>query len=158
MSQPIQGYSSYPREALGLASAARGNEGMLRTSAPEIPNREDNGPESMPEQNPQPFNNRNMEIQNIQQNTMSQIPQAEAAAIQGVRNQVRQGSQAEFDAITLREEYKSAALSQLPNSAVNAMADPRVAANTERAVLETRRQEPFANATMNPQFTSKYPV
>ena len=64
MAQPIQGYGTYAREALGLASSARGNEGMLRNSAPAgMYNREYSGPESMPEVNPQPFNN-NMTLQN----------------------------------------------------------------------------------------------
>ena len=157
MAQPIQGYGTYAREALGLASAARGNEGMLRNSAPAgMYNREDSGPESMPEINPQPYNNENMKLQNQQQNVMSMIPQAEAAAIQGVRNNVRRGSQAEFDAITLREEYKGAVSSQMPNTALNAMADPDTSRAVERAVLETQRQEPFANATMNPQHVAKY--
>ena len=157
MAQPIQGYGTYAREALGLASAARGNEGMLRNSAPAgMYNREDSGPESMPEINPQPYNNNNMTLQNQQQNVMSMIPQAEAAAIQDVRNNVRRGSQAEFDAITLREDYKGAVASKMQNTALNAMADPQTSVAVNKAVLDTQRQEPFANASMSPQHIRQY--
>jgi len=156
MAQPIRAANSYPREALGLASAARGNEGMLRTSAPEMYNREDSGPMSMSDVNPQSFNNARMELQNIQQNVVSQVPQAEASAIQEVRNNVRRGSQQEFDAVSKMEEYKASVLSQMPNTATNAMADPRTTAAVEKSVLETRRQEPFAIASANPQHSLKY--
>ena len=150
MAQPIQGYSSYSREALGLASAARGNGGMLRTSAPEVDNMADTGAESK-FVNPQPFNNQNMMRQNVEQNTMAMVPQAEANAIQQVRNERRKASQQEFDAITLREEYKATALEALPHQNVSRMADPQTAAIVGRAVAQQKGLEPFANATMNPQ-------
>ena len=93
------GSNPYAEEALSLASMARGNQGMLRTSAPV-------GNERMlsevatdkVEINDQSDKNLQYLGQNQKQNVLSAIPQAEANAIRGVRKSAVDMSQAEYKA------------------------------------------------------------
>ena len=93
------GQNPYAEEALAAASMARNQGGMLRTSAP-IGNERmlSSGMTDKVEVNDQPEKNTVMTQQNIKQNMMSAIPQAQANAVRGLRkNQVDQ-SQAEYKA------------------------------------------------------------
>ena len=93
------GQNPYAEEALAAASMARNQGGMLRTSAPIGPERLlSTGMTDKVEINEQPEKNANYSSQNIKQNTMSAISQAQANAIQGYRKETADLSQAEYKA------------------------------------------------------------
>ena len=93
------GQNPYAEEALAAASIARNQGGMLRTSAP-IGNERmlSTGMSDKVEINEQPEKNANYSSQNVKQNMMSAIPQAQASAIQGQRKNNADLSQAEYKA------------------------------------------------------------
>ena len=93
------GQNPYAEEALAAASIARNQGGMLRTSAP-IGNERmlSTGMTDKVEINEQPEKNANYSSQNIKQNMLSAIPQAQANAIQGQRKNNADLSQAEYKA------------------------------------------------------------
>ena len=77
-----KGYHPAAEETLAMASEARGQAGMLRTSAPIGTERMlSDGAADKVEVNTQPYNNQNMTLQNQKQNILSAIPQAQANAI-----------------------------------------------------------------------------
>ena len=81
-----KGYHPAAEETLAMASEARGQAGMLRTSAPIGTERMlSDGAADKVEVNTQPYNNQNMTLQNQKQNILSAIPQAQANAIMGER-------------------------------------------------------------------------
>ena len=93
------GQNPYAEEALAAASMARNQAGMLRTSAPVGPERLlSTGMTDKVEINEQPEKNANYSSQNVKQNMMSAIPQAQANAIQGQRKDTADLSQAEYKA------------------------------------------------------------
>ena len=93
------GQNPYAEEALAAASMARNQAGMLRTSAPVGPERLlSTGMTDKVEINEQPEKNANYSSQNVKQNMMSAIPQAQANAIQGQRKSNADLSQAEYKA------------------------------------------------------------
>ena len=102
------GQNPYAEEALALASAARNQGGMLRTSAP-IGNERmlSSGMTDKVEINDQPEKNNMMTVQNIKQNTMSAIPQAQANAVRGLRKGQVDESQAEYKAQELANSRMS---------------------------------------------------
>ena len=80
------GMNPYAEEALALSSAARGQQSMLRTSAPIGPERlQSSGPTDKVEVNDQPYNNGQNTLQGQKQNILSAIPQAQSNAVRGVR-------------------------------------------------------------------------
>ena len=100
-----QGLNPYSEEALALASEARGQAGMLRTSAPIGPERIlSGGLSDKVEVNAQPANNQQYTLQNQKQNILSAIPQAQSNAVRGVRKQVTDQSQQEYKAQAFANE------------------------------------------------------
>ena len=93
------GQNPYAEEALAAASMARNQGGMLRTSAP-IGNERmlSQGTTDKVELNSQPEKNNMMMQQNVKQNVMSAIPQAQANAVRGMRKDQVDMSQAEYKA------------------------------------------------------------
>ena len=99
------GRGPYAEEALGLSSAARGQAGMLRTSAPVGPERlNSSGMTDKVEINDQPEKNNQYNLQGQKQNILSAIPQAQSNAIRGVRKGVTDQSQAEYKAQAFANE------------------------------------------------------
>ena len=94
-----KGYHPAAEETLAMASEARGQAGMLRTSAP-IGNERmlSEGAADKVEVNTQPYNNQTHTVQNQKQNILSSVPQAQANAIGGVRKGNADMSQAEYKA------------------------------------------------------------
>ena len=93
------GNNPYAEEALAAASMARNQGGMLRTSAPVGNERMlSSGMTDKVEINDQPEKNNMMTQQNIQQNVVSAIPQAQANAIRGLQKGQLDKSQAEYKA------------------------------------------------------------
>ena len=93
------GTNPYAEEALPLASVARGNEGMLRTSAPVGNERMlSDGATDKVEMNDQPEKNFQYKVQSEQQNAASMMPQAQAQAIRGMRKSTVDMSQSEYEA------------------------------------------------------------
>ena len=101
------GQNPYAEEALAAASMARNQGGMLRTSVP-IGNERmlSQGMTDKVEINDQPEKNNMMMQQNVRQNMMSAIPQAQANAVRGQRKTQVDMSQAEYEAQRLLTERK----------------------------------------------------
>ena len=117
-------------EMLGASSAQRGLAGMERTAAPKGPNMMDGGAASKVGVNSQPYNNQRLQVQNIQQNMGSGIPQSQADAVQDVRKQQLVQDNAEYKANEFAESRKAEVLSVLGSPATMAMgqmADPEMA-------------------------------
>ena len=99
------GRGPYAEEALGMSSVARGQGGMLRTSAPVGPERmNSSGMTDKVEINDQPEKNNQYNLQGQKQNILSAIPQAQSNAIRGVRKGVTDQSQAEYKAQAFANE------------------------------------------------------
>lgn len=93
------GTNPYAQEALGLASAARGQEGMLSTSAPVGPERMNStGMADKVEVNEQPEKNIQYTLQGQKQNIISAVPQAQSNALRGLGKNQTDQSQAEYEA------------------------------------------------------------
>ena len=106
-----RGFHPAAEESLALASEARNQAGMLRTSAPIGTERMlSSGASDKVEINDQPFNNANYTAQNQKQNIISAIPQAQANAIGGVRKGNADMSQAEYKAQAMANERMSEVL------------------------------------------------
>ena len=117
-------------ESLSASSAMRGLGGMERTAAPKGPNMFDSGPASKVNQNTQPFNNARMQQQGILQNTASASQQAQSDAVQMQRKLQLVEDNAEYKAISQREETKSAIMDMMNTPATLAMSNmspPQVA-------------------------------
>ena len=82
-------------------------DGMSRTSAPPGPNMYDSGPTAKVQLNNQDFNNQRLEAQNMQQNMVAGLPQAQADAIMGVRKNELIQDNAAYKAVQMREESKA---------------------------------------------------
>lgn len=89
---------SVAEESLPLSSAARGQQGMQSTSAPLGPNAYDGGAGSKVKVDPQPYNNGRLELQNVGQNVLSAVPQAEVEAMRQVGAGIDQKSEQEYKA------------------------------------------------------------
>lgn len=147
------GANPYAEEALALSSAARGQQGMLRTSAPIGPERiQSSGPTDKVEINDQPYNNSQHTLQGQKQNVLSAIPQAQSNAVRGVRKQQTDMSQQEYAAQefatqrmmeTLYANEGGAALMQL----AEATADPAAAKNFMQRIGEAK----LMSTANNPQ-------
>lgn len=100
-----RGLNPYSEEALALASEARGNAGMLSTSAPIGPERIlSSGMTDKVEINDQPEKNFQYTLQNQKQNIISAVPQAQANAVRGVRKGSTDMSQQEYKAQELANQ------------------------------------------------------
>ena len=108
-------------ETLGMSSAARGLQGMERTSAPKGPNSYDNGALSKPSLNAQPSTNARYEVQSVQQNAGSSVPQAQAEAIQQVRKQELVVNNADYRANQFREARTAEIMSEMDAPATLAL-------------------------------------
>ena len=136
------GMNPYAEEALGLSSAARGQEGMLRTSAPIGPERiQSGGAADKVEVNTQPYNNNLHTLQGTKQNVLSAVPQAEANAVRGVRKGVTEQSQQEYKAQAFANERMAEVL--MANDGGSALmriseisADPAAAKNFMQRIGE----------------------
>ena len=105
------GQNPYAEEALKLASIARNQSGMTRTSAPIGPERAlSNGLTEKVEINEQPERNTVYTEESIKANTMSAIPQAQANAVRGMRKQQTDISQKEYEAQELLNRRKAEVL------------------------------------------------
>ena len=105
------GQNPYAEEALKLASIARNQQGMTRTSAPIGPERTlSSGMTDKVEINEQPERNFGYTEESIKANTMSAIPQAQANAIRGMRKQQNDISQQEYKAQELVNRRKAEVL------------------------------------------------
>lgn len=105
------GQNPYAEEALKLASMARNQGGMTRTSAPIGPERLlSTGMTDKVEINEQPERNAGYTMESVKANTGSAIPQAQANAIRGMRKQQTDISQQEYDAQMLLNTRKAEVL------------------------------------------------
>ena len=106
-------------ESLLMSSAARGQQGMQSTSAPLGPNSYDGGGSSKAAVNTQPFNNERLALQNVEQNIVSAVPQAESDAMGKVRGTIGQESEAQYKA----QEFANDRMAQMlyANESGNAM-------------------------------------
>ena len=95
--------------------------GMSRTSAPPGPNMYDAGPSSKVGINNQNFNNQRLADQNMQQNMIAGLPQAQADAIMGVRKNQLIEDNAAHKAIAFAEERKGQMLEVLESPAIREM-------------------------------------
>ena len=118
-------------ETLGMSSAARGLQGMERTSAPKGPNLMDGGALSKPSLNAQPSNNARYEMQSVQQNASSAVPQTQANAVQQVRKGELVQDNAEYKANQFREARTAEVLT--------AMHAPATAALGSQTPLEAKK-------------------
>ena len=108
-------------ESLGMSSAARGLQGMERTSAPKGPNLFDGGPGSKVAMNTQPYNNQRLQEQNYQQNMGSAVSQAQAGAVEDSRKQTLVTANSEAKAQQFNEAYKATVLEQMNAPATAAL-------------------------------------
>ena len=105
------GQNPYAEEALKLASIARNQGGMTRTSAPIGSERQlSSGLTDKVEFNEQPERNNGYTQESIKANTMSAVPQAQANAIRGMRKQQVDISQQEYEAQELLNRRKAEVL------------------------------------------------
>ena len=105
------GQNPYAEEALKLASIARNQGGMTRTSAPIGSERQlSSGLTDKVEFNEQPERNNGYTQESIKANTMSAVPQAQANAIRGMRKQQVDISQEEYKAQELLNRRKAEVL------------------------------------------------
>ena len=155
MPQQIQpfGTNPYAEEALRVAEAGRGQEGMSRTAAPIGPNLQDSGGMSKPSVNTQPYNNARLMEQNMQQNVTTAVPGQQSSLL----GQVRKGQAEQSDAEYKANEFKNERVAQMlyatdGGSATFAMGVPEVGQAIQQHVAE---QKLMANG-VNPQvpFTS----
>ena len=105
------GQNPYAEEALQLASIARNQGSMTRTSAPIGPERLlSTGMTDKVEINEQPERNAGYTEESIKSNTMSAVPQAQANSIRGMRKQQTDISQQEYEAQELVNRRKAEVL------------------------------------------------
>ena len=147
------GMNPYAEEALALSSAARGQQGMLRTSAPIGPERlQSSGPTDKVEVNDQPYNNNQHTLQGQKQNVLSAIPQAQSNAVRGVRKQQTDMSQQEYKAQEFASQRVMEALYANEGGAAlmrlaEATADPAAAKNFMQRIGEAK----LMSTANNPQ-------
>lgn len=104
--QPGMGMGPYAEEALAGHSIARGDGGMLRTSAPIGPERiNSSGSMDKPEANTQPLNNMIHKQQEVRQNISSGMTQGMSNAVRAERKNQIDDSQAKFQAQEKMNRY-----------------------------------------------------
>ena len=156
------GQNSYAEEALKLASMARNQGAMTRTSAPEGPERMlSSGLTDKVEINEQPEKNANYTLQGQKQNLMSAVPQAQANAVRGVRKQQTDMSQQEYEAQRQLADYKAMVLLANDGGAatmqLGALAnDPVQQKEFGRRIAEARLQSERNNPQNGYQSTNFY--
>ena len=155
MAQPIQKLNApYAEVALGLSIKDKGDDAMLRTSAPVGPNLQDSGGMSKPSVNTQPFNNSRLEQQNVGQNISTAVPGAQSAAIGQVRVQNAQVSQAEQQA----HQFKNSRVAEYlyandGGTATFALSLPEVA---DQVHANVAKQKQIATTMGNPAASNSF--
>ena len=151
------GTNPYAEEALSLASMARGNEGMLRTSAP-IGNERmlSEGATDKVEINDQPEKNFQYKSQSELQNAASMMPQQQAQAIRSMRKNTVDMSQSEYEAQEMLQTRLAEVLYANEGGAAlmrmtEAGASPAQQRNTAQGMYETG----LAASGNNPQIGFK---
>ena len=157
-----KGYHPVSEESLAMASEARGQAGMLRTSAPIGSEMMlSSGPTDKVGVNDQPYNNTIKEMQGMRQNMYSAIPQAQSNAVRGVNKGITDQSQAEYKAQQQLARYESeipyandggSALMQINELA----ADPATMKNYMGLVADAKLQGTGNNPQTAFQSTTQY--
>lgn len=104
--QPGMGMGPYAEEALAGHTIARGDGGMLRTSAPIGPERiNSSGSTDKPEANAQPLNNMMHKQQEVRQNISTAMTQGMSNAVRAERKNQIDDSQAKYQAQEQMNKY-----------------------------------------------------
>ena len=157
-----RGYHPVSEESLALASEARGQAGMLRTSAPIGSEMMlSSGPTDKVNVNDQPYNNTVKEMQGMRQNMYSAAPQAQANAVRGVNKNLTDQSQAEYKAQAKLNEYMAVELEKRGSGAAlmtisNIANDPAAMKNYMGLVAEAKLQGAGNNPQTSFQSTTQY--